>query len=494
MLRRIMLFFEKKPFSLTLFLAFFWSGAGAFLHTLTSSDETRVCGISLAMLLENDALLPRLNGTPFVEYPPLFYHLEAAAFRLFGYGEQITPIVPALISFLTVLLLYRTARKMNFSAMAAAVAAFLLMSSGGFVANRAEVRVDGLLTLCCLISIDAFVSLLHAENRRGKILAGIELFAGLAAGAYTKGILGAALPLAIAGTVLIVRDVMRREISFEDYVVAAVAALSAAVLYLAYFYLLYLRYGYDIFHEAFFVNNFGRFSGSQGDHVSPFYGYIVKLPELFPPYIPLVLAGIFFQTKRLFKNKCERSADTLLSLVAVIVPFLAFSIAASKRMVYLLPIAPYAALLSAGALFDLIALTPSRFRTAVRAFYERHRSGAFLLIAFSCILINVIFYIAMNVQKKNASVHALYAECTELEKAGYRICIPAPIAERSAGAAVFYLHHRVPSPDPRTLDVQAKEVWIVRRKGLNIGKSFPDSHYLLTTPEEKSAYLAFLKK
>src|SRR3989442_8259685 len=47
-------------------------------------DETRVAEISREMRAERTWLLPRLNGTPFLEEPPLFYWLQAGAYRLAG--------------------------------------------------------------------------------------------------------------------------------------------------------------------------------------------------------------------------------------------------------------------------------------------------------------------------------------------------------------------------------------------------------------------------
>src|SRR5437899_12825061 len=45
-------------------------------------DETRVAEISREMRAERSWLVPRLNGTPFLEEPPLFYWFQAGAYRL----------------------------------------------------------------------------------------------------------------------------------------------------------------------------------------------------------------------------------------------------------------------------------------------------------------------------------------------------------------------------------------------------------------------------
>src|SRR2546426_7067284 len=47
-------------------------------------DETRVAEISREMRAERSWLVPQLNGTPFLEEPPLFYWFQAGAYRLAG--------------------------------------------------------------------------------------------------------------------------------------------------------------------------------------------------------------------------------------------------------------------------------------------------------------------------------------------------------------------------------------------------------------------------
>ena len=58
-----------------------------FLTELQSGDETRVAGIAAEMFFQNDFLVPRLGGKPFLEYPPLAYQLMAGSFRLFGIND-----------------------------------------------------------------------------------------------------------------------------------------------------------------------------------------------------------------------------------------------------------------------------------------------------------------------------------------------------------------------------------------------------------------------
>lgn len=57
------------------------------VRELQSGDETRVAGIAAEMFVEKDYLLPRLNGSPFLEYPPLYYWCATLSYSLFGIND-----------------------------------------------------------------------------------------------------------------------------------------------------------------------------------------------------------------------------------------------------------------------------------------------------------------------------------------------------------------------------------------------------------------------
>jgi len=54
--------------------------------------------------------------------------------------------------------------------------------------------------------------------------------------------------------------------------------------------------------DVLVVNNFGRFSGSQGDHSEPFYYYLIKMPSLFWPWLPLVPFAVWHAVKRVRRD------------------------------------------------------------------------------------------------------------------------------------------------------------------------------------------------
>src|SRR5207245_7368542 len=61
-------------------------------------DETRVAEISREMRAERSWLVPQLNGTPFLEEPPLFYWFQAGAYRLAGGPSAAAAPWPATVA------------------------------------------------------------------------------------------------------------------------------------------------------------------------------------------------------------------------------------------------------------------------------------------------------------------------------------------------------------------------------------------------------------
>lgn len=106
------------------------------MHELESGDETRVAGIAAEMFFERDFLLPRLNGTPFLEYPPGCYWIIAGAYSLLGISDFAAKLPSCLAAFSMVLLTFCFARKLKFSLQEAFLSGIVLLFSAQFFCGK----------------------------------------------------------------------------------------------------------------------------------------------------------------------------------------------------------------------------------------------------------------------------------------------------------------------------------------------------------------------
>ena len=466
----------------TLLLAICWYFIGIFTGGILSGDETRVAGIAAEMSLENDWITPRLNGRPFLEFPPLFYQLTALSYRAFGINDPAAKLPAALAAIGTVLLVFAAMRILKRPPMLALLASFLLMSSMQFFANARTCRADMLLTFFTTLAGCGFLQMTESRKRGGAFAGWLLLAAGIAGGLLTKGLVGAALPAAGIGGWLLGDALCRRHFPWRLWLATAAAFLAALLPLAGYLWLLYREGGPDTLHKMFYVNGIGRFSGSQGDHLHPWYGYLLKLPEQFCPWLPLVFLGGWCVWRG---RRQRRNAGMFFVVSMLVLPFVLLSCAASKRNIYLLPLAPWCALLAAEAC-RLVAFRIRDRRTGRWLARQRRKLVSWLnvgLLLGICVHL-VTIPILIRIEKEE-SLRQLFEEADRMATSeGRRIVLIRP-PERLDGAAVFYLRRRVERAAPHPVSPDGREVWIARRpKFRHAGWELGDHHVLIRAPEE----------
>src|SRR3954471_7454892 len=93
----------RRSFVLSLVLAVALCCAGIGSHGLWSPDAPTGAAVGRAMLESGDLLVPRLNGAPFLEKPPLYWWTQVALFRLAGVSDATARLPSALFGVLTLL-------------------------------------------------------------------------------------------------------------------------------------------------------------------------------------------------------------------------------------------------------------------------------------------------------------------------------------------------------------------------------------------------------
>jgi 4-amino-4-deoxy-L-arabinose transferase-like glycosyltransferase len=304
--------------------------AGLWTTDLWPPNETRVAEIARE-LPADDPLVPRLNGRPFLEEPPLFYWLQAAAYRVAGAPSATAARVPAAIgAILCVLVAATLARAAGASAALAAVV----------VATAPELWWMGRSgtpdTLNAAATGMALVSFLraHRSGSRGALAAAA---AAAVVAFWTKSFLGVGLAVLVCGAFVAIAG--RGSLSWRHLAAALVAVAAGTALWLGV-----LGTGTGPGGVSFFVftNHVGRLvGGPTAGHVRSLAYYAPNLALDLLPWSVALPAAIVAAWRR----RADRAH--LYVLVWAGAMTLALSASATKSAHYLLPAYPAFAVLVA---------------------------------------------------------------------------------------------------------------------------------------------------
>ncbi|TMB19906.1 MAG: hypothetical protein E6J59_10525 [Deltaproteobacteria bacterium] len=295
-------------------------------------DETRVAEISREMRAERTWLLPRLNGTPFLEEPPLFYWLQAGAYRLAGGPSAAAARWPATVAaVLGVLVTMALARAVGASA---GIAALILATAPEYWWMARSGTPDTAAASATALALTLFF--LAWRSGRRSLLVAAAVTAGTAF--WLKSLLGVGLASITIAAFL--AWVGRGRLRTRDVVWAAVATGSGAALWLV---LLWRAEGGGA--VAFFVlkNHLGRLVGAPEEgHLRSALYYVPNLAlDLFSWSIALPAA-----VASAWQERGDPARFFVLLWAGLMT--LALTASASKSAHYLLPAYPALAVLVAG--------------------------------------------------------------------------------------------------------------------------------------------------
>lgn len=408
-------------------------------HQLQGSTEARVAGIAMAMHLDNDWVVPRLFGEPFLEKPPLSLWLDAGAIRLLGGTPWAVRLASAFAGLFTVMALYAMLRQFGRPRHVAFVAGLMLATMASFWSNVRGVGEDALLTLGVTLALLAFYQANRPQAERTASSLGTWLLfsAGMTIATLSKGVLGLAMPGAVIFVYLACTSLMDKRFRPGDWLRPGLFTVLALVPLMIWLGFLFQRGGLQAVGEVLLTNSVGRFSGSfvEAGHYEPVYYYIAKLPEAFLPWNILVYLGLWHFRKSLVQNRYR-----LFFAVWLVAQFALLTLASSKRTVYLMSLAPAAAVLAAEYGDVLLGRLKSRTQVSglAQRIYPHHRSlvaGLFALL-IACYL-SAAFWYAPKADGRQSFV-PLISQIQRMQAEGKEVVLYQP-NERIAGAGVFYM-------------------------------------------------------
>ncbi len=312
-------------------------------NELWTPDEPRDAAIGRSMWESGDWVIPRLNGEPFLEKPPLYWWTQSAVFSLFGAATPTLARLPsALFGFFALLLTYFLGRRF-FSPQTSLIGSLILLSTALFSLTTHWIVVDNALLFAVT---GAWALFAHAETRSGSArqVMLLGMYAFLAIAFLTKGVVGLAIPALGMGVYLIWRRCLGRFIGWH-LVVGGGLITGIAALWL---WFLWRAGGRQALETFVIYNQLGRFFPDavtyQGGHVRPIWYYLLTTPVDLLPWTPFVLlAGLW--AWRSWERLPELHREGLQLCIAGTLPILlALSFAGTKRGMYLLPVFPLIAL------------------------------------------------------------------------------------------------------------------------------------------------------
>ena len=307
------------------------------------------------MAARGDWLVPTVNGRVFAEKPILYYWLALAASGAVGRVSELGLRAPsALAGVVSAVLLYALVVSYagrNRARLAVALFATIFAVFWGARTVQMDVLVMAT-TLGVVLAVTRVVD--HgASPGIGWTLAGGAAALGLLA----KALVGWAVPLLVLAAYLLATRRWRRVRDPRILLgVVAVVAIGAP-----WFGWLIATGRSEFLHELLYRQHFARFV-DPWDHARPWWYYLGYFWLDMAPWSVFVPLAIGLPDR----DADERRLD-LLAWAWIVVPIVLFSLSASKRSAYILPVAPAVAVLASGVAERFLGGRLGRPRTRATA-------------------------------------------------------------------------------------------------------------------------------
>ena len=363
------------------------------------------------ILQNGPSLIPRLDGAPYFDYPPLYFLAAALATRATGAINPLSLAIPGILSamgtvYLTCVFAGRISRALGVMAGVALIVMPLFSSS------VSQATVDPMLTFFISLALVAYCRYLSSGAPCLFPLA----CAGLAGGILTKGPIGAAIPVSAVLMYLLTRR-RWRALAMNLIRIGVFLLLFAALCFIA----VSLTDGRAAFKELMDAQLLDRVRDEPNTSRSLYLGVF------FAGFAPWSLFAFLQLLCRDGVEGSPRSEILIFSRIWLLVTFVLLTLASVKHTRYLLPAAPPTAILCAAFWESAHGVRAAGFFSAARSWIRG--------ICIASIAAGMLFAIAAPVWLPFASVSLILA----IPAAG--LLALATAGRRPAGdaRAVFYL-------------------------------------------------------
>jgi len=308
---------------------------------LLEVDDARYAQVPAEMAASGDWILPTLDGTPYVEKPPLWYWTAAASYKVFGVSEAAARLPMLLFALLGAagvwwLGAWLYAAEVGRAAAAATATAALWL----FLTHNMTLDMP---VSVCFLWTTAFIlrTLLHPDDA---LWAAPAAWLAAALTFLSKGLIALLLPgLWVVGLSILYPKLRRG----ARALVSPFGMLLACAVAAPWFVAMQKRRP-DFYHVFFYEQHFQRFLTQKYNRNEPAWFYPAVLTGGMLPWTAPFLAGLWRAVRRPFGSDVRGPA--LAAWVLGVAAF--FTTSHSKLATYVLPVFPHAALLAVAALSD----------------------------------------------------------------------------------------------------------------------------------------------
>lgn len=323
-----------------------------FLNTwgydLWPADEPRFGQVAREMMESGNLVAPQINGLPYKEKPPLLFWAITLASKPFGDVTEFSARAPSAVAALLILMLTYALGNRMYGRRVGLWAGLILATSVLFWWEARSVRTDMLLSAAmtvCLWSMWRW----HETWRRHWL---VIFYLALGAGLYAKG------PAALVFPALLIVVFFRKngkERARLHWPIGFAAALAMVLLW-------YIPARAALPAEDTAVVASGMGVGVWNEFVRQIIGRIflgvskAQWPWYYIANLPLTLFpwSLFLPWIVIWTWRHRKEDDKMRFLLSWVIPaFVFFSIMIGKRDVYILPVYPAVAIISARAILDL---------------------------------------------------------------------------------------------------------------------------------------------
>jgi 4-amino-4-deoxy-L-arabinose transferase-like glycosyltransferase len=299
-------------------------------YSLAEPDEARYAEIAREMIELRDWVTPHLNYVKYFEKPPLMYWLTAISFDLFGVGEGVARLWPALFGLIGIVVAWALGRSM-YDAWTGDAAAAVLATSPFYFGLSQILTLDMPLTGLMTIGLGAFW-FAYRDPRRRRLWV-LVLYGATGLAVLTKGPVAAVL----TGGIILAFLLLRGEWAAFRWVLSPLGVLLFLLITLPWFGAVSRR-NPEFLNFFIFDQHVKRFL-SPNEHQQGvwFFGPIVFGGML--PWTAFAVCAPRMLQRFLARLLTRRvSAATLFCVLWAGVVFGFFSLSGSKLATYVLPV------------------------------------------------------------------------------------------------------------------------------------------------------------